>query len=165
MLLQPYPGTQIARVAREQGAFDGDFSSIDFTYYQRSPLSFCDAREKRRIENLQKLFAVTVEEPALLPLVRRLVELPPNLLFSTLFRCWFLWCYHTRVMPHRLRARDVASILSGVFGVTRKEAFRDDPAQGEEGGGAGGGRRRVGRGRRLPRLLARLGRLAAIGRT
>ena len=165
MLLQPYPGTAIAETAKRTGAFDGDLSSIDFSYYQRSPLTFSSEAERRRIENLQKLFAVAVEAPALLPVVRRLVELPPNLVFSSLFRCWFLWCYHTRIMPHRLSAREMLAILSGVFGVYRREAFDDHAEPGEAGGGAGGGDRR-GRGRgHLSRLLARLGSGGAAGRS
>ena len=163
MLLQPYPGTAIAETARRSGEFDGDLSSIDFTYYQRSPLKR-DPRQKRRIENLQKLFALAVEAPALLPLILRLVDLPPNLVFHSVFRCWFLWCYHTRVMPHRLRPREVLQVLAGVFGVHRKEAFDGSAEQGQEGGGPG--RRDRGRsgGGRLPRLLARLGRLRAQAR-
>jgi radical SAM superfamily enzyme YgiQ (UPF0313 family) len=163
MLLQPYPGTAIAEIAERTGAFNGDLSSIDFSYYQRSPLTFSSEAERRRIENLQKLFAVAVEAPALLPVVRRLVELPPNLVFSSLFRCWFLWCYHTRIMPHRLSAHEILAILSGVFGVYRREAFDDRAEPSEAGGGAGGGDRR-GRGRgHLSRLLARLGTGGAPG--
>jgi hypothetical protein len=160
MLLQPYPGTAIADCASRSGAFDGDLSSIDFTYYQRSPLKFADPREKRRIENLQKLFAIAVEAPSLLPLILRLVELPQNLVFHSVFRTWFLWCYHTRIIPHRLQPRDVVAMIASVFGVYKREAFDGGPPEGEEGGDPHRSNRRGSDRRRLPRLLARLGRLA-----
>lgn len=123
MLLQPYPGTEIDRYAREHGYFDGDYSAIDYNYYFRSPLTFQDAEEKRQIENLHKLFAVTAEVPWTLPLVRRLIRLPRNLIFNSIFRCWYAFCYLRRIIPHRLRMADVAETLKVLFGIYPREAF------------------------------------------
>ena len=123
MLCQPYPGTGIDRYARQGGWFDGDYSKIDYNYYYRSPLRFAGAAEKRRVENLHKLFAVAAEVPQLLPVVRRLIRLPPNLVFSSIFRCWYAWCYFRRIMPHRLTVGDVTETMKVLFGFYPREAF------------------------------------------
>jgi anaerobic magnesium-protoporphyrin IX monomethyl ester cyclase len=123
MILQPYPGTDIDRYARENGYFDGDYSAINYNYYLRSPLTFRSEGEKRQIENLHKLFAVTVEVPWLLPIVRRLVRLPSNLIFTSIFRWWYSYCYHWRIMRYRLRFSDVMENLKVLFGIYSKESF------------------------------------------
>jgi len=125
MLLQPYPSTGIDRYAREHGHFDGDYSAIDHNYYFRSPLKFGSDEEKRKIENLHKLFAITAEVPYLLPIVQRLIGLPRNLIFNSIFRCWYAFCYLTRIMPHRLRAADVVETLKVLFGIYPKEALHE----------------------------------------
>jgi len=123
MLLQPYPGTGIDRYAREHGYFDGDYSKIDYNYYFRSPLRFRSESEKCAIENLHKLFAMTAEAPWLFPVVKQLVRLPPNAIFNSVFRCWYAFCYHTRIMPHRISWKDLVETLSVVFGIYPKEVF------------------------------------------
>ena len=123
MLLQPYPGTGIERYARQGGWFDGDYSKLDYNYYYRSPLRLADAGERRRIENLHKLFAIAAEVPYLLPAVRRLIRLPPNLIFNSIFRCWYAWCYFRRIMPHRLTLDDVTETIKVLFGIYPRESF------------------------------------------
>jgi anaerobic magnesium-protoporphyrin IX monomethyl ester cyclase len=123
MLFQPYPGTGLGDYAQTHGHFDGDYSHIDFNYYFRSPLRFQSPAEKRRIENLHKLFAVTAEAPWLLPLVRQLIKLPPNAIFNAIFRWWYAWCYHRRIMPHRLNWADLGETLQVLLGIYAKESF------------------------------------------
>ena len=50
--------------------------------------------EIRQMENLQKLFHMSVRFPFLLPLVRQLIKLPPNPLFQLIFKS----CYALQVM-------------------------------------------------------------------
>jgi radical SAM superfamily enzyme YgiQ (UPF0313 family) len=100
-LCTPYPGTGIAKYAIENGYFDGNFDRIDQSYYTESVLRFSSEDERVQIENLQKLFALTVALPAIEPLVRRLIKLPPNDFFYAAFRA-FYYIYHiTDVMPRR----------------------------------------------------------------
>ncbi|HDZ21431.1 hypothetical protein LCGC14_0418620 [marine sediment metagenome] len=123
MLLQPYPGTEIDRYARAGGYFNGDYSTIGHNYYFRSPLTFRSEDEKRQVENLHKLFAVAREVPWLLPVVRRLIRLPPNLVFNAIFRCWYAFCYFRRIMTHRLHLVDVTETLKVLFGFYPKESL------------------------------------------
>jgi len=118
-LCTPYPGTGIAKYAVENGHFDGDWDRIDESYYTESVLTFSSPAEKRQIENLHKLFAVAAALPAALPLVKRLLPLPPNDFFYAMFRSWYLISHMTDVMPRELEAGDLLESVAGVFGVYR----------------------------------------------
>jgi hypothetical protein len=118
-LCTPYPGTGIARYAEEKGYFGGDYDLIDESYYTESVLTFSSPEEKRQIENLQKLFAVTAAMPALLPLVRRLLALPPNDFFYAVFRSWYLMSHMTDVMPRQPEMREILQGVLSIFGVYR----------------------------------------------
>jgi len=118
-LCTPYPGTGIAKFALENGYYDGNFEDIDDSYYTESVLRFSSGREKRRIENLHKLFAVTAALPALRPLTRRLLDLPSNDFFYSAFRAWYYICHVTDVMPRRPNLEQLMEGLLSVFGVYR----------------------------------------------
>jgi hypothetical protein len=116
-LCTPYPGTGIAKYAVENGYFSGNFDLIDDSYYTESVLEFSSPLEKRKTENLHKLFAVTAAVPALLPLTKRLLALPPNDFFYALFRSWYFICHVTDVMPRKLDRKHLLEGVLSVFGV------------------------------------------------
>ena len=118
-LCTPYPGTGIAKYAVDNGYFSGDFDLIDDSYYTESVLQFSSAGEKRQIENLHKLFAVTAAIPALLPLTKRLIKLPPNDWFYSAFRAWYYICHVTDVMPRRPNLEQMKEGLLSIFGIYR----------------------------------------------
>jgi radical SAM superfamily enzyme YgiQ (UPF0313 family) len=87
-LMQAYPGTEIHEYAKGLGIVEADqmervsrARAFGFT----SELRFSDPREKRRVENLHKLFPWVVWLPFLAPLARRLVEVRPNRFFDFLY--------------------------------------------------------------------------------
>lgn len=84
-ILQPYPGTELARRAQAEGYFDGDFDAIDASYFCPSPLRFESPRARDRITNLQRLFSYAVEFPEVRRRLRWLVERPPSALYRALF--------------------------------------------------------------------------------
>ena len=106
MLWQPYPGTALARYAADNGFYHPAQQTPDFTYYNRSPLRFRSAAEKRRIENLQKLFAVAVALPSLTPAVKCLTRLKPNRVFKAIFRTAYMVLHQTEIFPHRMAPLD-----------------------------------------------------------
>jgi anaerobic magnesium-protoporphyrin IX monomethyl ester cyclase len=116
-LCTPYPGTGIAKFAVDNGYFSGDFDLIDDSYYTESVLSFSSASEKRQIENLHKLFAVTAVIPALKPIVKQLIKLPPNDWFYSAFRAWYYICHVTDVMPRRPSLAQMKEGLLSIFGI------------------------------------------------
>src|SRR6185503_3320221 len=118
-LCTPYPGTGIATFAVDNGYFSGDFDLIDDSYYTESVLKFSSESERVQIENLHKLFAVTAAIPALLPLVKKLIKLPPNDWFYSAFRAWYYICHVTDVMPRRPNRKQLAEGLLSIFGIYR----------------------------------------------
>ncbi len=106
MLWQPYPGTALAKYAADNGYYDPKAEALEFTYYNRSHLRFRNATEKRRIENLQKLFAVAAALPVLTPVVKGLTRMKPNRLFKAIFRTMYLIFHQTEIFPHRMAAAD-----------------------------------------------------------
>jgi hypothetical protein len=120
-LCTPYPGTGIAQYAIDNGYFDGNFELIDDSYYTESVIQFPDESIKRQTENLHKLFAVTAALPALLPLVKRLIKLPPNDYFYALFRAWYLICHMTDVMPRRPDWPQIKEGILSIFGIYHGE--------------------------------------------
>jgi len=93
--LQPFPGTEIARRAREQGLFDGDFDALDCSYFQPSTVRFgADSADRRRIINLQRLMALAVSFPPVRRRIDRLVRLPDNRFFLELFKAYNHHAFH-----------------------------------------------------------------------
>jgi anaerobic magnesium-protoporphyrin IX monomethyl ester cyclase len=120
-LCTPYPGTGIAKFAQENGYFDGNFEAIDDSYYTESVIKFSSESERIQIENLHKFFAVTAALPAILPIVKQLIKLPPNDYFYSMFRAWYLICHMTDVMPRRPNLEQLVESVMSVFGVYRGE--------------------------------------------
>lgn len=104
-LLHPYPRTAIYAFAEQQGMLgerEAKKLEASFGFGLRSPLRFADPREQRRSENLQKFFPLAVRFPWLLPLVRRLVELPQNRVFDALYLACVNMGFHLYSVPPRV---------------------------------------------------------------
>jgi len=89
-VFMPFPGTALTRYAFDQGYLDRsfEFDSLSRSFFTESRL---DMRHSRELENLQKFFQTGVLWPWTLPLIRRLVSLRPNPLFTA----WFGLIYFT----------------------------------------------------------------------
>ena len=107
-IYQPYPKTTLAKMAEDEGYFDGDYTKIASSYYENSPLTFKNPAEKTRIENLQKLFALIARFPFLRPHVDQLTKVPVNPIYELAYRLWYGYT-HQYILPqemsflHRLR--------------------------------------------------------------
>ncbi len=104
-IFQPYPRTQLGELARREGLLEGTFDDISSSAWDSSVLRFPPG-EKRQIENLQKLFAIAVEWPWLLPLIRRLLRLPKNRVFWLVHKLWKGYTIARRIHPVRLSPRE-----------------------------------------------------------
>jgi radical SAM superfamily enzyme YgiQ (UPF0313 family) len=104
----PYPGTELFEVAVRAGELSAGFSFDDLpsSYMERCVL---DRPDRERIENLHKLFPTAVKHPWTLPLVRRLMDLPPNLLFKLWFGVGYM---NTIRATERRRLASVAPIVA-----------------------------------------------------
>lgn len=102
-LLQPYPNYEITKLAIKNGLLPKTFDVEDVgeSIYLSSPIRL---PQKREFENLQRFFPLVVAFPWATPLVKRLIKLPPNPLFTFLGRV-FYGLFMSRV--HRLTWGDV----------------------------------------------------------
>lgn len=105
-IFQPYPRTKLGDWAREQGLVAGTLDDIGEVAWDRSVLSFDDAR-KRAIVVLQRFFAIGVEWPRLMPIIRRLTRVPDNPVFFLLNKLWKGWAIKNRVHPVKLSLREL----------------------------------------------------------
>jgi len=101
-LYQPYPKTQLGEMALQEGYMHGTFDDLSGSVTLATPIRFGSEDETRKIENLQKLFALTVEMPWLLPVVRRAISLPRNGFFWLIYKAWKGYAMKRRMFPYHL---------------------------------------------------------------
>ncbi len=95
-ILQPYPRTEITKIAQEKGVLKSDYSLDDLekSFFSRSILRQPDIK---RIERLQKLFYLGVKIPFLIPFFKWLTKFPLGLVFQALFSTSFLYRFMREV--------------------------------------------------------------------
>jgi anaerobic magnesium-protoporphyrin IX monomethyl ester cyclase len=101
-LFQPYPKTELGEWAYEHGWMMGTFDDLSGSVSDNTVIRFGSEAEKRQIENLQKLFALGVEFPWLMPVIRRLIRLPWNSLFWLAYKLWKGWAIKNRMFPFKM---------------------------------------------------------------
>jgi radical SAM superfamily enzyme YgiQ (UPF0313 family) len=109
-LFQPYPKTELGEFARDEGWMAGTLDDMSDIMWDKSVLKF-EESEKRQMENLQRFFAIAVEWPRLLPLIRFLIKLPKNRLFWLINKLWKGYVLRTRVHPARFSLRGYIEII------------------------------------------------------
>ena len=82
-IFRPFPGTKLGRFVEEQGLLSERLEEAQQPSFFKDSMVRSDNSES--LANLQKLFYYGVKFPRLLPLIKRLVRLPPNRLFDFLF--------------------------------------------------------------------------------
>ena len=108
-LFQPYPKTELGELACQGGWMIGSFDDLSGSVSDDTIIRFGSESEKRQIENLQKLFALAVEFPSLVPLVKLLIKLPRNRLFWFVYKIWKGYAIKRRMFPFRLTPREYVS--------------------------------------------------------
>ena len=101
-LFQPYPKTALGEWAYEHGWMTGTFDDLSGSVSDNTVIRFGSEAEKHQIENLQKLFALGVEFPWLLPAIRRLIRLPSHRLFWLVYKLWKGWAIKNRMFPFKM---------------------------------------------------------------
>jgi anaerobic magnesium-protoporphyrin IX monomethyl ester cyclase len=105
-IFQPYPRTELGEFTREHGWMVGTFDDIGEVAWDHSVLKF-DEAHKRGLAVLQRFFAIGVEWPRSIPLIKRLMRLPDNPLFLLVNKLWKGWAIKNRVHPVKLSLREV----------------------------------------------------------
>lgn len=101
-LYQPYPGTKLGELAIKWGMFDGNLERIKPAFSKSSPLHH---PQKRKLENLSKLFAFGVEFPFTVPLIKVLIHLPLHRVYHFLAKLWKGYCFKFRMFPQKMSFR------------------------------------------------------------
>ncbi len=123
----PYPGTQLGQYALDEGYIETP--KIRYEYADSFTGISLNLKDKDKIENLQKFFALVTQIPILLPLVRFLIKLPPNRFFlfvEKASRFIFFWC----------RSANFPGLIPGIkeflfgFGFHRKRAYNGSVKKG-----------------------------------
>jgi len=70
-LMQPYPGFEINEITKQMGYAVSAYEDFPVNFRRTVPIGYED---KRAIENLHKLFTLTVRNPFLLPVTRRVIK-------------------------------------------------------------------------------------------
>ncbi|UCD07815.1 MAG: B12-binding domain-containing radical SAM protein [Candidatus Aenigmatarchaeota archaeon] len=108
-LMQPYPGTEIMEIAKEQKLIREDygFEDLDNSYFSTLPLNITN---KKEIVNLQKLFQFGNVFRIPKSLIKILIKLPYNRIFELIFKINYAigikrmdnlsWNYVFRVSMH-----------------------------------------------------------------
>jgi len=96
-IFTPFPKTEMGQYSIEHKFFDGNFDSIDANPKIRSVLDYKSKKEKRKVENLHKLFGITVAFPFLLPLTKLLIRLPQNRIYNIINMGWYGWVLKVRM--------------------------------------------------------------------
>jgi radical SAM superfamily enzyme YgiQ (UPF0313 family) len=88
----PYPGTALAEYARQKGYMDPhkDWTTCPESQYVSSRLKMPQIQE---MQNLQKFFQTGVLWPRTVPLIKRLIRLPPNPIFTLWFGLVYFMVY------------------------------------------------------------------------
>ncbi len=82
-LFYPFPGTELTSQAVTEGFLsEDDLSSGPPSFFKDTLIHSAHSKE---LANLQKLFYYGVRFPFLIPVIERLIKLPPNRLFDVLF--------------------------------------------------------------------------------
>lgn len=91
-VFSPFPGTALTQYAIDQGYLDRDFDPETLTrsFFTESKLNTSSVR---RLQNLQKFFQTAVLWPSTFPLIKKLIALPPNILFTIWFGFVYFFVY------------------------------------------------------------------------
>ena len=97
-LFQPYPGTELGDKCISSGLFDGDIDDIGGSFFDTYRLK---ADNPKRIERLQKLFALIVMIPPLYWLAKPLASLPFDKFYRKVYQWVKTYLYEKRLYQTR----------------------------------------------------------------
>jgi len=117
-ILYPYPGTEISAYARENLFFDDSTPSLETN--KRSTVFKYSRQEKRKIENLHKLFGIIVRFPFLRRLTDLMCSLPFEGLYTGLYYLWYGYNYKKKIYPYMSFKNEVGRYFRLWLGALRK---------------------------------------------
>ncbi len=118
-ILYPYPGTWISEYAKEHGYLRQGAKLLE-TNKRSSMLTFSSPMEKRRIENLHKLYSLILYLPFLRRYCNFLCSLPLTRVYHIIYYLVYGYGLKIRLWPLRLSRRTLRAYISLFFRMVRK---------------------------------------------
>lgn len=103
-LFHPFPGTELAEYAKENGLLDASVDTANPSFFKDSIIK---SEHKRELVNLQKLFFYGVKFERAMPLIKRLIRFRPNIVFDLAFLVSYGWCY---LLSENLTLKEMMSV-------------------------------------------------------
>ena len=108
-IFAPYPGLQMTQYAIDKGYFDGDFDSLQSTYWDSSVLKFKNKGDEKKIYNLRCFFSLLTQHPWLMIFIKPLLDLPFKKLFWSVGNV--LDGYYTKKgMSYKLKLKELTTL-------------------------------------------------------
>lgn len=117
-ILFPYPGTPIAQYAKQGRYISDDIKFIE-TNKRSSVLNFSSA-DKRKVENLHKLFGIIVRFPFLRSYCNFLCALPLTKFYTALFYFWYGYQYKFKIYKFNSIKKELAMYIRLWWRLIRK---------------------------------------------
>lgn len=108
-ILYPYPGTHIESYARKNGFLTGEIPLLDTN--KRSTVFNFSSEEKKKIENLHKLFGLIVRFPFLRRFTEFLCSMPLAPIYVALFYFWYGYNMKFKLYPMRSPRKDLGNYI------------------------------------------------------
>ena len=120
-LLYPFPGTPVEEYAIKTGYMTAEQKGeyLD-SNKRRSMFKFNSEKERKQVENLQKLASLIVDFPFLRPFVPFLTRLPLEGFYYFLFTLHMGYCYKVRLAPVKNLTREAQFWLGTILSLLRK---------------------------------------------
>jgi len=108
-LFYPLPGTELAQFADEHNLIDNACKDKELSFFKGSSLK---SAHRNELVNLQKLFYYAVKFPRLLPLIKLIIKLKPNIFFEFCFLIGYAISY---MGSENLSLKEVFSVAKKNF--------------------------------------------------
>lgn len=108
-LLQPYPQTEVFKIALENNQFmEKDVNEIK-SFFKVTPLKISHREERN---NLQKIFAIVVAFPFLRKYLNFLISRKKlGFIYAFFYNLWRPYCLIFKIMPHKLSLREFGWLI------------------------------------------------------
>lgn len=128
----PYPKTELAQYAIDNGYFDGNFDKLHMSYQSLSPLECFTGKEKLMQVNLSMLATVCLWQPWLRNItVKYLIKLPLSGLYFLLYYAVKAYLVKTRIYPMKFSLSNTLRNIYESFVLEKFKHFREQHAQKE----------------------------------
>ena len=91
-IFQPYPSLPLGDISQKLGLWDGEIDQFSKSFFEETVLDL-PSKLKRRVNNLQKVFALIVRFPFLRMFTTIITSLPENRLYALLYQRFKVYIY------------------------------------------------------------------------